>query len=358
MSEVSSNNKRIEYIDALRGFTMILVVFFHLSQGTFRSELTFINQLFVSFRMPLFFFVSGFIGYRADVAWNMQTWWTMSRKKLLIQLLPTLVIGLICTYAHHNLDLKAFVTDNMKLGYWFTIVLLEMFLLVYTVNVFVYSTNSKLFKKRQQFIITTLAIVLFFVAFICKVLPTLEKVCDIFSLHATFKYFPYFAFGYLCSMDKESFHKLIDSRYFLFAIIVGFSILFYINQFYIYSKIGDSAIYRMLYFIIRTFIGFLGLLIVYSTFRTYKESFTSDKNIGRALQYIGKRTLDIYLLHYFFLPGYMPQLGCMFCTGKHVVLELVIGCVISLIVVGLCLVVSNILRTSPILSKYLFGAKK
>ena len=246
----------------------------------------------------------------------------------------------------------------MKLGYWFTIVLLEMFLIVYTVNLLVYTPNSEVFKKRQRFTIIALAVVLFFLAFICKALPTLERVCDIFSLHNTFKYFLYFAFGYICSMEKEKFHEIIGSRYFMFVVIISFAICFYINWFYIYPLIDNSVVYRMLYFIIRTFNGFLGLLIVYNTFRTYQDSFTSDKKIGRALQYIGKRTLDIYLLHYFFFPVYMPHLGRVLSVGNNIVLELVIVGGLSLIIVGLCLVVSNVLRTSPILAKYLFGAKK
>lgn len=83
--------------------------------------------------------------------------------------------------------------------------------------------------------------------------------------------------------------------------------------------------------------------------------------MGKALQYIGKRTLDIYLIHWFLLP-YLPQIGELLSASSkiynNVVLELVIGGGFSLIVIAVCLVVSNILRTSPILAKYLFGAKE
>ena len=137
--------KRIEYIDALRGFTMILVVFSHVLLFSLDIKSSFINEVFISFRMPLFFFISGFIGYKGNVVWNKQTWWVMSKKKILIQLLPTLVFGLIYTYAYCNLDLNAFAADNMKLGYWFTIVLLEMFLLMYTINAVLFNKNQEVF---------------------------------------------------------------------------------------------------------------------------------------------------------------------------------------------------------------------
>ena len=77
--------KRIEYIDALRGFTMILVVFSHVEWFSFDLRSSFINDLFISFRMPLFFWVSGFIAYKANIEWNWSTWWTMSKKKMLIK---------------------------------------------------------------------------------------------------------------------------------------------------------------------------------------------------------------------------------------------------------------------------------
>ena len=55
--------KRLEYIDALRGFTMILVVFahiinygYHITDAKAETMDTF-NNLFIRFRMPLFFFI-------------------------------------------------------------------------------------------------------------------------------------------------------------------------------------------------------------------------------------------------------------------------------------------------------------
>ena len=96
--------KRIEYIDALRGLTMILVVFSHVELTSFGFENpTFINSLFMSFRMPLFFWVSGYIAYKASIQWNWSTWWQMSKKKTIIQLIPTLIFGLIYAYAYTGL---------------------------------------------------------------------------------------------------------------------------------------------------------------------------------------------------------------------------------------------------------------
>lgn len=356
MSEISSNNKRIEYIDALRGFTMILVVFYHISLLSFGTDSTFCNKLFLSFRMPLFFFISGFIGYKANIVWNRQIWWIMCKKKLSIQLLPTLIFGLIYAYAYRHVTFSTFVMDFTKFGYWFTIVLLEMFLIVYTLNVLVYNSNTKVFRRRQLKILISLSVLLFVAKYILDIVPFINKLSNIFSLYCLFEYFPFFVLGYICSMNKEKFHQTLEHKYFSSIIILLFCICFYVNLFHIYPRISGSIISRVSYHIFEIFIGFCGLLIAYNTFRIYQNSFISKNKVGIALQYIGRRTLDIYLLHWFFLP-YIPQVGDLLSNNKNFSLEITFGVVLSLIVIGICLAVSNILRTSPMLGKYLFGMK-
>ena len=51
--------ERIRYIDALRGFTMLLVVFGHVMMTTFGigGYNTVIGCFFLTFRMPMFFFM-------------------------------------------------------------------------------------------------------------------------------------------------------------------------------------------------------------------------------------------------------------------------------------------------------------
>ena len=50
---------RIGYIDALRGMTMILVVYFHIAAYGFGSYELGYNDIIERFRMPTFFFISG-----------------------------------------------------------------------------------------------------------------------------------------------------------------------------------------------------------------------------------------------------------------------------------------------------------
>ena len=347
--------KRIEYIDALRGFAMILVVFNHVLLFSLKIYDSLINDVIISFIMPLFFYISGFVEYKKNAVWDRKAWGSMTKAKVQSLLIPTLILGLTYTYAYRHLGFSSFVTDIYKSGYWFTITLFEMFVILYMVNVLVYNPKQARFKNRLALVL--LAGVLFFAVFICKALPIIGVWCDTLGLSQTFRYFIYFIFGYVCSMNKDKFLKVLDNRYFTLVIIILYVFAFYANRVYIYPNIDMNIICRMGYHVISVLIAALGLLIVYNTFKVYQDTFTTDKKVGRALQYIGKRTLDIYLLHYFFLP-YIPQLGKLLSDDRNAVLELAIVGGISLLVIGICLVVSNILRTSPVLAKYLFGTKK
>lgn len=358
MTATAQPKKRIEYIDALRGFTMILVVFSHVEMTSLGiTPPTFLNSMFMLFRMPLFFFISGFIAYKAGGEWNWGKWCSMSKKKMLVQLVPTFIFGLIYAYAYFNSDFMGFVTHNGKLGYWFTIALLEIFLIVYTANTLLYSSNEKTFRKRMVVALILLSGGLFIAKFVLKVVPALNEIGNIFTLHHTFNYFQYFAFGYICSMNKELFNKVIDNRFVVTGLLLLFAAGFYVKQCYIGNFVGEGIdVWKLLDTFAELILGYLGLVIVYNTMRVYQGSFTSDTKIGASLQYIGKRTLDIYMLHYFLLPNLLLVSGFI-QTWNNVVLELFVSVVVSLLVICVCLLISNILRTSPILAEYLFGVK-
>jgi len=104
-----------------------------------------------------------------------------------------------------------------------------------------------------------------------------------------------------------------------------------------------------------TLARFALLTIVFMYFRHYHQYFTKMTTVGRTLQYIGRRTLDIYLIHLLFLPN-LPTIGTFFKTYQHnFIVDTTLSVLIALVVIGFCCVTSNILRISPFLRKWLFG---
>ena len=116
-------------------------------------------------------------------------------KKIKVQLVPTLILGLIYVYNIKNVDLISYVESPLKYGYWFTIVLLEMFLLYYLI-----CNIIREYKKKEFLFNITIIIVSILMLVSVPVLRINNKIgyiTDILCVHDTFKYFHYYAFGLL-----------------------------------------------------------------------------------------------------------------------------------------------------------------
>ena len=113
--------KRIEYIDAMRGFTMILVVYSHICHFCLGDSLLGYNGTFFLFRLPCFFMLSGWLFEPVAT----RPFATIARKKFMVQIVPTFIFLLLLAPPpefFHQLG-------ALKGGYWFTFVLFEFFIL-------------------------------------------------------------------------------------------------------------------------------------------------------------------------------------------------------------------------------------
>lgn len=127
---MTGNSKRIEFIDALRGFTMILVVMGHTRTlcMNFNDDFFSFLGLFFQFRMPLFFFISGFVFYSTKRVWNWDDFKAFMKKKIPVQIVtPALFFFSFCAVKH--IDVINGLLSANKVGYWFTTTLFEFFLL-------------------------------------------------------------------------------------------------------------------------------------------------------------------------------------------------------------------------------------
>lgn len=339
---IITSYKRIEYIDALRGFTMILVVLHHITQ----PSQTFINELFITFRMPLFFFVSGYIAYKATEKWDLRSVINKIIKKIKIQLIPTAFFGILFTYTVHNSNLVSWINDPYKFGYWFTLVLLELFIIYYVYNLII----SRLNPKWGGVIFYAFTVPLCGINAIDNIHN--YKIISVLCLAHLFMYLQFFAFGTLVRRYQKVADKLLDNKYMILIIFLLFFIIYTIIR----NSTPTTVITDKIIDLLNVGIRYLGLIIVFATFRKYQNTFSTATKMGNMLQYIGKHTLDIYLLHYFFIPDISPFRGFIF-SGNNYVFELFFGIGFSLMVIAICLIISNIIKTSDLLAHYLFGAK-
>ena len=367
MEQMPVKKMRLEWLDALRGFTMILVVAFHVGLHGFGlpTQMSPSMNFLVLFRMPLFFFVSGFLAYKAGLVWNMPTLGSLVFKKIKIQTIPTIVFFLFAAMVlgkHFSETVMEWLKMPTKGGYWFTIALLYMFIIYYLFSYI----ESKIFAhvsprnvRRFSWIPIVLLFVVSLVFYETCYLPRSfawamghrgprNDFMDYSSFGQLFMYFPFFLYGNIVRRYWEQAQRVMDSRWFypVIVVIVIFAAL-------------DSQnwhILRMEWAILPlTLARFMLLTMVFMYFRYYEKYFTRFTVIGRSLQYIGRRTLDIYLIHFLFMPQ-LPGVGKFFMTYSHnFVMDTTLSVLLAIVIIGFCIITSNILRVSPFFKKWLFG---
>ena len=374
MSEsLNSTKPRLGWLDALRGFTMLLVVTNHVALKSFGMQIRWSAalQFFLLFRMPLFFFISGFLAYKASRIWNAHTLGELTLKKLRVQIIPTAVffllfLAMIPTTPFID-SLNEALASSMKAGYWFTLVLLYMLLTFY---LFSY-VESKIFRGyegtgargRENTPAPPILILLLFIISLCLFetcyLPRQfswalghkgqpNAFMNYSSLVEMIRYFPFFLYGAIVHRYWDRAQRLMDSRWF-FPLVVLLALITTLEVIKWHTLRMEWASLP------HTLAMFLLLTIVFMFFRHYSDFFSDKTVLGRGLQFIGRRTLDIYLLHYFFLPK-LPMVGEFFRVNRHnFILDTTAALAVALVVVAFCVITSQLLRVSPFLKKYLFG---
>ncbi len=352
---------RLEWLDALRGFTMILVVANHVAGMGFGETWkgSSCMPFLVLFRMPLFFFVSGFLAYRVSQIWNLKNLGGLLWKKFKVQTIPTIVfffLAMAILKEHFWPDVLDALERPTKGGYWFTIVLLYMFVVYYLFSYL----ESKL-KWKTCIPITLLFIASMFIYETCYLPKHFEWAfghrgakSDFYyflnesSLIQLMLYFPFFLYGNIVHRYWMTIQKIFDSKWF-FPILVVIITLATLDALKWHTM-------RMEWANLPQTISKFGLLtIVFMYFRHYRQYFTKLTTIGRSLQYIGRRTLDIYLIHFIFMPD-VPAIGEYFkAHSSNFVIDLMLSVTMGLVIIGFCCITSNILRISPFLKKWLFG---
>lgn len=352
--------KRLSWLDALRGFTMILVVAYHVAQFAFHeNEKTSAALPFlVLMRMPLFFFVSGFLAYKATFSWTIPNALKLTWKKFKVQVIPTLVF--LCIFVIFKTkgdfwdNVMRLLASPTKGGYWFTWVLLQMFI-IYYVCCYVGTWLQRLVGKNNW-----LTPLLLFAGWAASVFAyeTLympktftyhkDMFFDYSSLVQTIRYMQFFLLGNIVRRYWSRVEQLFDTSWF-FPLVVTLAVICCAEffKFHTLKKVWVN--------LPRTTAMYSLLLLVVMFFRHYKTWFDEGQRAGRFLSFIGTRTLDIYLLHFLLLPK-MPQVGVWLNANQpNFVLSIVLSVGVALVVIAFCLLVSQLLRVSPFLELYLFG---
>ena len=339
-NEGMTNKGRIEYIDAMRGFTMILVVYSHICHFCLGDSLLGFNATLHLFRLPCFFLISGWLFEPV----SLRPFRQIARKKFMVQIVPTFIFLLLLAPPpefFHQLG-------ALKGGYWFTFALFEFFM-IYMLSVRIcwrwtwlialaVSVGSFCFASYQNHL-----------RLISPNYSFLSPLLDIagFLSVGVWRYYLFFYIGTFVRRHFDEFIKVTNRP---------FAVILLIAAFFAIASTSHPASSVLEYFRF-SLGGIFGMLMVFVLFR-HTASWLKRLHLAKPLQYVGTRTLDVYLLHYFFLPRFLMEYSPQLHAYDNSLLEFAIIMPIALIVLLISLLFSYIIRLSPFLAKYLFGVEK
>lgn len=345
MTSVQSNN-RLEFLDSLRGLAMLFVIYFHfLAYSTEPTSV--VNDIVIRWRMPLFFFISGFFA-------TFKNYDKVLYKKRIInritkQLYPTIVVWAIFIFFSWVIGHASFreyllhgIYDPAKRGYWFTTSLVEVYLLYSIVSVILFALNVNF--KKQGLVYLALAAVtgVVYIVYLKSFSPEglILKFYSVLSIEKFSALIPFFFLGVFCRTYEESFFKVLGSLITGVVAVLSFSVLVLLSM-------EHSQIDSIVYYCSRIF----GLVAVVSIFVCGKRYLDSTTAIGRYLIRIGRNTLPIYLFH-FFLIILVPYLMTDFLLYKNALqlywyIELPCVLFISALIAEICMFVDGIIKRYP-----------
>jgi fucose 4-O-acetylase-like acetyltransferase len=333
-------------MDTLRGFTMFFVVLGHILYGmslTEGSESVLYN-IALTFRMPTFFFVSGFFAYRPPECWNKVLIKDILQRKVQAQIFCPMLFYALWAYLN-DVNVFGWTTKGWGL-YWFTIVLFQIFLLY--LILLLLSKRSR-HKMALDFSLIMASVLLLSLLVCCK-----GELLHYQRFHwiSLSKYFQFFALGVLFRKHYVRVMDILKKDSVVTLIILTYTalLLLYFNDGF---KVGQPLLYQSVHDV---FVRYAGLLTVFVFFSKSKNWLERDNFITNSLCLIGQRTLDIYMIHYFLLPNLLP-LKPYFMSGNTFIFQIFIFGLIALMVIAVCLLISQILRSSQYLSFFLLGTR-
>ena len=328
-----NKSNRIGYIDALRGMAMILVVYFHIAAYGFGSYEIGYNDIIERFRMPTFFFISGWLFYKAGRIWDRQTITGIFRKKFMVEIIPTAVFLLLYLTMFNLLDINSFGSD--KKGYWFTFVLFEYFVIYILAEALINRKDSAIGEMRVFVIMLLLSITAFYYAkYYTRYATELGTWKDIlgFLSFVKIRHIIFFWFGTFVRRHFDQFIHLTNNRYVTAILIVLFTAII------VWPVVLSINGVEYLAYLVA---GLSGTVICFTFFRIHEQHFSQETWYGRGLQLIGRRTLDIYLIHYFVIPYDLVSLDT-WLQYHHNTLFVPMALILALWVVIISLVISSL----------------
>ena len=157
--------------------------------------------------MPMFFFISGYIGYKALNEWTHSFYVQRLRKKAFVQLIPATIFFLLYSFTFGINPLSTFAANGFE-RYWFTYVLFYMFVIYYSVSVLMRKYRCSSTSQLLLLVAVSLPMWLFYVQ--CQRHGVKWGLMSQLHIDRLCHYFVFFVIGLMCRHHLSTFHRFIS----------------------------------------------------------------------------------------------------------------------------------------------------
>ena len=272
--------QRIEYIDNVKGFAILLVVMGHVIANWFTdfykvlendtSNDLMVWKLIYSFHMPLFMFCSGLFQPIMNENSTLTNIWNVVVRRFKVLIIPYFASGLLLWA----------VTERPSF-YWFLLVLFE-----FTIINLVLSFCASKYTKKSNYIEGILFLVIFFVIHVITSRFKENEILPLLDIGHLGLYL-YFTIGYLVAKYKLLKRLFTNGGYTLsLMVFVCLYIVFRVLE--VKLSVGGIIVNPI-----------MPLAAIYATFFFFQN--IERSSCINILNWLGCHSLEIYILHFFFL---------------------------------------------------------
>lgn len=350
---MQENKKRFLYIDCIKGVMILFVLYYHIMWLGVKFKDSPTKEFFDLVCMQSFFFISGFVSYRQVIDCHFRDIVYDIRKKIVRLLLPTIVMFLFCCF-YYKLDINYYVHNEFKSGYWFTYVLFLIFLLHSLVNYLVNKLSEKIRMKQTvaDIILVIMGGCLYFAY--DRIYGMLNnEFYKIFSLQFVLKYYIFYVIGYIARKYELLFEKfIVDNTFSIFVLLIVASCPMLFAEIDLSKKV------------IQLIVSLSQVIFVYICFKK-ATCFQKENRLSHHLALMGKYSMSIYFLHYYFIfnipyalqfISYEQEASiCFRGAGNYLLPEILVILPVAIILAYFSIGIRKIVDYVPFLSNFLFG---
>ena len=312
--------QRLFYVDALRGFAILLVIIGHLPLYCYKDvDASPLFSFVTVFHMPLFMMISGCV-------LNFDTFSLGKRFKVLI---PFFFFGILYSSLIIGCSVFGFLGNEAKCGYWFLWAISIFFLFLYIIRL------SKMNPVLGMVMTEILFLLLHFFFHRTTIGMTI-------STDSLWRLWPFFSLGVLKNVWFDWIRQRAKLTFSLCAIAISLA-LFVAIYFNLFDTYWPGGILRL---IMAVPICIMLILLFYDAEMKCKNSSSAIKGcLKRMGSEIGTSTLQIYVLHYFIL-HYLDLhfFGQYMIDNNMIWLEFIVSPVLAILISYICIYVSKLLH--------------